>query len=357
MGSIRVLLALAVLLSHLPLASYKILSGGLAVQAFFVVSGFYMALVLDGKYTNNRLFWSNRILRLAPTYFLMLALGTAAVFIFRGSATASPEMMATLFSNPLTAFVMIAENGLVLGQDLLFWFTVDEKGGLVFDAYADPAKSTIAWQGLMAPQSWSLSIELMFYAIAPFVTRLKTGWIVLLAAASIALRQAGHLLDVDFLLWQGRFFPTVLFLFLAGVLGYRAMPLVERAPKALGWIAAAVLIGFCLVFTSLKLAPGLDRWVTYGLVAVTIPPIFHAFRDNRLDRWIGDLSYPVYLSQLIVIGMVLTYEPPFGLWIAIGATVALSIAVMLLIERPVDRWRQKRLAARTRLSGGDAERA
>lgn len=343
---IRVLLALAVLLSHLPLASYKILTGGLAVQAFFVISGFYMALVLDGKYRDAGLFWSNRLLRLAPTYLFMLVLGAIALFGLKASVTGSPEIMASLFSNPLSATVMALENLLVFGQDLLFWFTVDPQGNLVFDAYADPARQTIAWQGLLAPQSWSLSTELMFYALAPFVTRLKWGWIAALAAASMALRQAGHLLDVDFLLWQGRLFPTVLFLFLAGVLGYRALPLVERAPKALGWIAAAVLIGFCLIFTSLKLAPGPDRWVTYAVVALTVPWIFHAFKDNRLDRWIGDLSYPVYLSQLIVIGLVLTFKPPFPIWMAIGGTFAVSVAIMLLIEHPVDRWRQKRLAAR-----------
>ncbi len=345
-GMIRVLLALAVLLSHLPLTSYKILSGGLAVQAFFVISGFYMALVLDGKYKNAGLFWSNRLLRLAPTYIVMLVLGAVALFGLKASVTGTPELMARLFGHPTSAIVMVVENLVVFGQDLLFWFTIDPHGALVFDAYADPAKDSIGWQGLLAPQSWSLSTELMFYLIAPFVTRLKTSWIVLLALASIALRQSGHLLDVDFLLWQGRLFPTVLFLFLAGVLGFRAMPLVEKTPKALGWFAAVALIGFCLVFTSLKLAPGIDRWVTYAVVALAVPPIFHAFRNNPLDRWIGDLSYPVYLSQLIVIGLVLTFKPPFPIWMAIGGTFAVSTAIMLLIERPVDRWRQKRLSAR-----------
>ena len=346
MGIIRVLLALAVLLSHLPLASYKILSGGLAVQSFFVISGFYMALVLDGKYRDTGLFWSNRVLRLAPTYFVMLLLGAAALFGLKASVTSSPEIMASLFGNPLSAAVMVLQNLFVFGQDLLFWFTVDPQGNLVFDAYADPAKQTIAWQGLLAPQSWSLSTELMFYALAPLVTRWKTGWIVALAAASIALRQAGHLLDVDFLLWQGRLFPTVLFLFLAGVLGYRALPLVERAPRALGWLAAAGLIGFCLVYTSLKLPPGPDRWVTYAVVAVAVQWIFNAFKDNRWDRWIGDLSYPVFFSRLLVLGRVLPFTPPFPIWMAIGGTFAVSIAIMLLIERPVDRWRQARLAAR-----------
>lgn len=346
MGTVRVLLALAVLLSHLPLAHYHILSGGLAVQAFFIISGFYMALVLDGKYRDTGLFWSNRLLRLAPTYLIMLVIGAVALFGLKASVTSSPELMATLFRNPLSALTMVVENIVVVGQDLLFWFRIDQHGALVFDAYADPAKDNIAWQGLLAPQSWSLSTELMFYAVAPFVTRWKWGWIALLAAASIALRLAGHWLDVDYLLWQGRLFPTALFMFLAGVLGFKAMPWVERAPKAVGWGAAAVLIGFCLGFQWLPVQPLTARWITYAVVAVTVPPIFHAFKDNRIDRWIGDLSYPVYLSQLIVIGLVMTFNPPFGYWVAILGTFAISAAILVLVEHPVDRWRQKRLIAR-----------
>ncbi len=346
MGTVRVLLALAVLLSHLPLAKYKILSGGLAVQAFFIISGFYMALVLDGKYRDTRLFWSNRLLRLAPTYFIMLILGAVALFGLNASVTGSPQIMAGLFHNPLSALVLAVENLVVVGQDLLFWFTVDPHGNLIFDAYADPAKSTIAWQGLLAPQSWSLSTELMFYAVAPFVTRLRWWWIALLAAASIALRLAGHWLDVDYLLWQGRLFPTALFMFLLGVLGFKALPWVERAPKWVGWAATAILLVYCLVFTALPLQPLTARWVTYGVVAVTVPWIFHAFKDNRFDRWIGDLSYPVYLSQLIVIGLVMTFKPPFPIVVAIGGTFAISALLLVLVEHPVDRWRQKRLAAR-----------
>jgi peptidoglycan/LPS O-acetylase OafA/YrhL len=107
-----------------------------------------------------------------------------------------------------------------------------------------------------------------------------------------------------------------------------------------------VLIGFCLGFQWLPAEPLTARWITYAVVAVTVPPIFHAFKDNRIDRWIGDLSYPVYLSQLIVIGLVMTFKPPFGYWVAILGTLAISAAILVLVEHPVDRWRQKRLVAR-----------
>src|SRR5262245_14387299 len=62
MGLVRVALAMAVLLGHLPVASFKFMGGGLAVQSFFIVSGFYMALVLSGKYRDVGLFYSNRLL-------------------------------------------------------------------------------------------------------------------------------------------------------------------------------------------------------------------------------------------------------------------------------------------------------
>jgi peptidoglycan/LPS O-acetylase OafA/YrhL len=80
----------------------------------------------------------------------------------------------------------------------------------------------------------------------------------------------------------------------------------------------------------------------FGAIAFAAPFLFHAFKDNGLDRWIGDLSYPLYLCHLVVIGLVLTFEPPFALWVAIGASLALAAALLVLIDYPVDRWRQRR---------------
>lgn len=49
MGLLRVALAMAVLLGHLPIATYHFIHAATAVQGFYIVSGFYMALVLEGK--------------------------------------------------------------------------------------------------------------------------------------------------------------------------------------------------------------------------------------------------------------------------------------------------------------------
>jgi peptidoglycan/LPS O-acetylase OafA/YrhL len=346
MGLVRVALAMAVLLSHLPMATFKFLSGGLAVQSFFIISGFYMALVLDGKYRDLGMFYSNRLLRLFPTYFVMLALGAAAIWAGANPMT-SRELVATIAQNPMSSVVLAVENLVLVGQDLLFWFTIDSSGALVFDAYAELDENTVVgWQGLAVPQAWSLSTELMFYAVAPFVARLSWRWIAAIAAASMGLRLAGHWLDVDYLLWQGRFFPTALFMFLLGMLGHRLLPLVEKLPRALGWAATAALLAYIVGYSWLPLEPLASRWVTYAVVAAATPWVFHAFKDVRLDRWVGDLSYPIYLSQLIVIGAVLVYEPPYPIWTAIVCTLVVSVLVLVLIEHPVDRWRQRRVLDR-----------
>jgi len=349
MGMVRVALAMAVVLSHLPMASFKFLSGGLAVQSFFIVSGFYMSLVLDGKYRDTGLFYSNRLLRLFPTYIVMCALTTIAIWGFNASPTASPELFAQMFQDPATAAVLILQNITMLGQDLLFWFSVAPDGALVLDVSGPlPDEDTIVgWQGLLVPQSWSLSMELLFYAMAPFLARWRWQWIAALALASIGLRLAGHLTPIDYPLWQGRFFPTCLFMFLLGMLGHRALPRVAQLPKALGWIAAATLLAFIVGFSFLPTADPLAmRWLAYAVVAFATPFVFNAFKDNKADRWIGELSYPIYMTQLFVIGIVMTYELPYPIWIAIGGTLTLSLVILLLVDHPIDRWRQRRAATR-----------
>lgn len=351
MGMVRFALALAVLLSHLELASYKFLGGALAVQSFFIISGFYMALVLDGKYKDVSLFYSNRLLRLFPTYIVACVLAALTTWVFNASPTASPEIFATLFSNPVTAIVLVLTNIFMLGQELLFWFTFDPAGNLVFDASGAVPNETVTmgWQGLLVPQSWSLSMELMFYAIAPFLARAGWKWILGIAIASIGLRLAGGFIDgVDYHLWQGRFFPTALFLFLLGMLAHKTLPLVAKLPTWLGYAAAAALLVFIATAPLLNLDPLKGRWVVYAVVTPLIPFAFNAFKDIAWDRWIGDLSYPMYLSQLMVIGLVVTYAPPFGLWVAIFGTIALSALLLILIEHPLDRWRQRRLRNATR---------
>ena len=80
MGAIRLLLALSVVAVHGgAIFGFSMVGGQIAVQSFYIISGFYMSLILNEKYigVNNsyRLFLTNRLIRLYPIYWSVL-LGT-----------------------------------------------------------------------------------------------------------------------------------------------------------------------------------------------------------------------------------------------------------------------------------------
>ncbi len=79
MGLLRLLLAISVVLAHLQfIFGYSLIGTRPAVQSFFIISGFYMSLILTEKYVGKKgsyfLFISNRFLRIFPIYWLTLIL-------------------------------------------------------------------------------------------------------------------------------------------------------------------------------------------------------------------------------------------------------------------------------------------
>ena len=53
MGAIRLILALSVALSHFPIALHIGVEADVAVELFFIISGFYISLVLDTSYSSS----------------------------------------------------------------------------------------------------------------------------------------------------------------------------------------------------------------------------------------------------------------------------------------------------------------
>lgn len=88
MGIIRILLAISVVIAHSSLfLGYNIANGLVAVQIFYMFSGFYMFMILSEHYTSVRKFYKSRALRLYPTYFLVAVFALFVWFFFgQGSA-------------------------------------------------------------------------------------------------------------------------------------------------------------------------------------------------------------------------------------------------------------------------------
>ena len=84
MGLIRTLLALSVVLAHVDLGTGPRLVGGvLAVQMFYLISGFLISFVLveTSNYTSVRSFYVNRMLRLFPIYLVVACAALAFVTV------------------------------------------------------------------------------------------------------------------------------------------------------------------------------------------------------------------------------------------------------------------------------------
>jgi len=335
MGTLRFLLAFSVAYGHLA-APLRFPTDDIAVQSFFVISGFYMALVLNEKYRPGSywLFMSNRLLRLWPAYVVVLILSLAAADNWK-------PILALDW--PSAAFFAASQLSIV-GQDLYFFLSVGHDT-LAFTADQIEAGAPL-FRFAPIPQAWSLALEIYFYLLAPFLVRRGPIFIATLIAASLLLRMA---LQAGFGLsdhrWSYRFFPSEMALFLAGSLGYWLSAATTKTQR--GRTLLLLLATAALVFASLAINQwdGVQRLASLSLLAaiiVGVPWLFEQTKAFDIDRYIGELSYPLYISHFLCGWLMLpnTYAAAYA---TLLLSLAASVVLYHLIDRPLDAWRQIRL--------------
>jgi peptidoglycan/LPS O-acetylase OafA/YrhL len=153
-----------------------------------------------------------------------------------------------------------------------------------------------------------------------------------------------------------RFFPVEIGLFLAGVLSHRAYAYVNARIGTQFSISLAISAALLAVVLVQQFIDSLDNHKFFILVVVALPALFDVSRRIRLDGWLGELSYPIYLAHLavmsfgeIVVSAVLgPIENRNWLVLAMAvATIVLSIAYVHWIDAPFERWRQRRATRAT----------
>jgi peptidoglycan/LPS O-acetylase OafA/YrhL len=125
----------------------------------------------------------------------------------------------------------------------------------------------------------------------------------------------------------------------------------QPSPKIL-IIVFAALVGSILGYGMLGLPHGsFNSFVYLFVFAALIPYVFNLTRSWRFDRFLADMSFPLYLAHWPV-GSISIYirdrfllPPPEyrGLVPAI-ASIAAAALLVIFVERPVERWRQSRIA-------------
>jgi peptidoglycan/LPS O-acetylase OafA/YrhL len=361
MGLLRFLLAISVLLFHANAAGWQFVGGGLAVEAFFLISGFYMALILHEKYTgpgSYRLFISNRFLKLYPAYWTVLIAALLFQFmywVFTGNPILVLYQIVHFKMNLPGILFLSFTNIAIIGQDLVSFFGLHRASGDLYFTTNFLKTYPFLFSFLVIPQGWSLGIELCFYLVAPFLVRKKWYLLFLLIAAGFLLRWLlRNYWHLPYDPWIFRFFPSQLLLFLLGALVFR----IYRYGKQYLRFSNTLIIGITVLVIGATLlydqVPDTEwKKNSYqALIFLSLPILMELPRLFRPDELLGELSYPLYLVHMLVLNMVNTFNGNPGRFSKTAVTistlllsVAAAIAINLLIVRPINRYRQRRIQA------------
>ena len=205
MGMLRLLLAVIVILNHVQFAGgpnpfiYEGFPASTAVEIFFAISGFYMALILNKKYTGVGSTWTfyvSRFTRIYPAYWAIVG-GWLTVELLRLFATGQSEALSIWVKEAPTfpwdtRLYLVAMNICIIGQDLALFLHFNTDGTLACGK-GNPASGSgfifdPVWRFCLDPPAWSISLELMFYLLVPLLARRTIGVIAAVATASFIFK-------------------------------------------------------------------------------------------------------------------------------------------------------------------------
>jgi peptidoglycan/LPS O-acetylase OafA/YrhL len=324
LDGLRAVAVAAVIGFHLTLNGRPLMpSGSLGVNLFFVLSGFLITTLLVRNISDHGLRYGNfltrRVLRLAPALITMVG-----VVVLVLAATDSPHLSSSLHALPF-ALTYTSNIAMLTVQPNLGWLS----------------------------HTWSLALEQQFYIVWPLLlsfllqrtSRRTCCVVVTVLAAVFALVRVGVALSGrSGLSLQG---DTLLVGCLAGLAfcwsGPRLMGYLPGAGLlAAGWAAAAVTATFVNHSDLLMPTIGYLAFSTLSamtLLRLTLTPassIAERALRNPVVRYLGVISYGIYLWHLPVVDFLREVGSPDMMVILIGptASIALATASYNLVERP-----------------------
>jgi len=287
-------------------------SGWFGVQIFFVLSGFIVTLPFARHHLrgiaapDRKRYFIRRLTRIEPPYVIAL-----------------------------TAYYLLSGR---LGEYLPDYLT-----GLLYSHHY--FYTTL---NPVAPITWSLEIEVVFYVLAPWLTliyRVRGRWLLeLLLVVGPAWFSSHYSLPG----WAQNTFVVMIQYFFAGMLlaDFYASGLLRRTAQ-IGWDlgAAAATIGIAAILAGM---PG--TWAPYyWLTPLLIMILFTGIMSGRYANWffrlkpvtiIGGMCYTLYLSHMAVITIIAgRLKPPVSspvtyCLLVIPIMILLAIPLYLLIEKP-----------------------
>ncbi len=362
MGILRLVLAISVVITHSEsIWGVNFVGGKVAVQSFYIISGFYMSLILNEKYIgkNNsyKLYMTNRLLRLYPIYWTVLILTVLFGFIVFQATNGQKFPKIDVYIEYYhvmdfdTLFFLVFTNIFLFFQDIVLFLGLDTLNGQLFFTENFRTTSPKLFTFLLIPPAWTLGMEITFYLIAPFIVRKKLSLIFMLLALTFLLRIYLSNIGLTHDPWNYRFFPTELRFFLLGILSYH---IYKRKYLIKTWLSKYVFAALCILTLAYQLLPYAysKEYFYFTIFFISIPYVFQFTKNSKIDRYIGELSYPVYISHILVILILkqlnihtdFKHILPFGL-IVVLTTLLLSMGLNKFVANKIEKIRQGRVSS------------
>jgi peptidoglycan/LPS O-acetylase OafA/YrhL len=311
--------------------------GGSGVTLFFVISGFSMCLTWNHYATAEspvKNFYISRLARIAPLFYFWLVLAIVRDTVFKDSAGQNA--------------------GVEIGANVLFLFNLYE-----------PFQTGLVWA------SWTIAVEMLFYALFPFIKRagldnfVKTASFLALSFAFLIINR--HLISSDQPLLRALFdgvgFFLVLPVFLMGMATYHLHELLhsEKASSLRPWLrnlmlpTALVALSFLAMYNPEGIIWHYSSALTYAMLILG----FSAWGGNIAVRpvtcHLGRISYSLYLNHPTLVYVLipvylaiynLGISPILAFFVCLAITFCILVPISHLtfrfIETPVMAWAKQR---------------
>lgn len=328
LDGIRALAVAIVMLSHAGLG--RIVPGGLGVSVFFFLSGYLITTLLRVEQAQHhsvslRGFYARRVLRIIPPMWITLGLGLLTVVAGILPATGSHGLDAR-----------------ALAAQFLFLNNYTDAAGLEGAVPSIPV--------------WSLAVEEHYYLVFPLLYAAVLRRLPAARAAAVCLglcllalvirggyAMAGQSLEHVYY-WSHTRIDSIL---AGSCLALHRNPVLDRAtgwnPSVrMTWVAAALLLTTLLVRDEM-----FRQTLRYSLQSIALFVLFAAVLQSRgrVGRWlssaplkrVGDYSYSLYLSHLLLLTLVMTLAGTTNKTLAALLAYPLAFGYAAAMYRWVDR--------------------
>lgn len=299
-------------------------AGFYAVFGFFTLSGYLMSKIITEQYRMQSKgilrYLINRFLRIFPPYWCALLCAFSVVHYFPEQA----HLIHPLMVEPTTELTWIRHFTL---------FGLVNIGGMRLET-------------LLVPPAWSLQVEYVYYLLLPFILfeRHITAFFITISFCYPLIAQTSV-----FLAYYSPLAGSLPFCM--GILIYRIHSQTTfRPPFWWLYVALSILVLLCIptelilkiplsirIYISL-LCNAVAITILAGLKTSGLPQYF-----MKLDKWCGNISYPIFLLHLPIAVFLYTTLPALALphtsLLLIVCLIPLHLAAYLLnigIERPIN---------------------